>query len=247
MSGNPQLHDAFADLESRVVMTIGVVDVNDSTGMKEQQSESGWLPGLGWLYRTITDIILESIPDVVVKYTGDGAMFACDPDHTTAAVNAVIRIQEAIKGAGTRGDGAKGIIDFTCSAALTTGEVRRFTTPNGTPDFVGSVVDKAFRLCAFANAKAIFVDTATVGAANAMNIKSVFGKAAVRQAGEYTGEVQKAVLKGFAQPVAYQEILWDQQLYAVASAAITASTDRLRSTPAVAPRQAAPAAAATTE
>jgi hypothetical protein len=51
-----------------------------------------------------------------------------------------------------------------------------------------------------------------------------------RQSGEYTGEVEKAVLKGFAQPVAYQEILWDQQLYAVGSAAGTAITDRLHST-----------------
>lgn len=228
MTNYTQLRDAFANADSQMKRTIGVVDMNDSTGMKEKQAETAWLTSLAWFYELVTRTVLEAINGAMVKYVGDGVMFVCETSHTTAAVNAVIRIQEALREAGTRSNGKKGVIDFTCSAAVTTGSVRGFTTPVGTPDYVGSVVDKAFRLCGYANQKAIFVDTGTVLAANAMDIESRFGQAVDRQDDEYIGKVLKAPLKGFAQAVEYHEIHWDQDRYSVDGNEASANTERLR-------------------
>jgi class 3 adenylate cyclase/cold shock CspA family protein len=224
--------------------TVVVVDVINSTAMKEQQAEVTWLNSLGWMYDTVTAIATKAVPDVAVKYLGDGIMLVVGTDHTTEAVNLAIQVQEAITEAGKSNGGGKGVIDFTCSVGISTGTVRGFTTPSGSPDHVGAVVDRAFRLCSTANAKAIFADTATLGAANMMKIRSVFGAAVNRISDQYQGEVEKAPLKGFHEPVAYHEILWGQQLYGVKSASVTASTDRLRAANADRPR-AAPAVSAT--
>lgn len=205
-----------------------VVDMVKSTEMKEQQTQATWLSSLGWMYDTVTAIATEAVPNVDVKYLGDGIMLVFDTDHTTAAVNIAIRIQEAITAASQGIDGAKGVIDFTCSIGISTGEVVGFTTPSGSPDYVGVIVDKAFRLCSAANAKAIWVDTATLGAANTTKITSIFGKAISRAPDQYQGDPQKAPLKGFDHLVAYHEILWDQQLYGVKSATVSAIPDRLR-------------------
>jgi|SRR5215470_2542638 len=245
MSNGKQLRDTFATPESRFQRTVAVVDMINSTLMKEQQPQATWLNSLGWLYDMVTIVAMEAVPDVVIKYAGDRIMLVCDTDHATEMLNAVIRMQEEIETAGTGNDGAKGVIDFTVSAGVSTGEVIAFTTPAGTPDFVGTVVDKAFRLCAAANAKAIFVDTQTLGAANAIRITARFGNAIGRQADEYAGEVQRAVLKGFSQPVPYHELMWGRQLYAVTSATMTASADRLRTAPTDPPRLMAADSAAT--
>ncbi len=227
--------EAFASPQSRMYRTVVVVDVIESTAMKEQQPEVTWLNSLGWMYDTVTAIMTEAVPDVAVKYLGDGIMLAVGTDYTTDAVNAAIRVQEAIAEAGRGSGGARGVIDFTCSLGISTGAVVGFTTPSGSPDYVGAVVDKAFRLCSAANAKAIFVDTATVGAANMMRIRSVFGAAIRRTSDQYQGQVQKTPLKGFDQPVFYHEILWDQQLYGVKSETVTDNTDRLRTAPPTGP------------
>lgn len=228
MPETTQLREAFASAESRMDRTVVVVDVIDSTAMKEQQAEVTWLNSLGWMYDKVTEIAKKAVSDVAVKYIGDGIMLVVGTDHTTEAVNLAIQVQEAITEAGKSNGGGKGVIDFTCSVGISTGAVVGFTTPSGSPDYVGAVVDKAFRLCSTANAKAIFADTATLGAANMMRIRSVFGAAVNRTSDQYQGEVQKAPLKGFHEPVAYHEILWDQQLYGVKSASVTDSTDRLR-------------------
>jgi class 3 adenylate cyclase/cold shock CspA family protein len=223
-----QLREAFRSPESRMDRTIVVVDVIDSTAMKEQQAEVTWLNSLGWMYDTVTDIAKKAVPDVAVKYLGDGIMLVVGTDHTTEAVNLAIQVQEAITEAGESNGGGRGVIDFTCSVGISTGAVVGFTTPSGGPDYVGVVVDKAFRLCSAANAKAIFADIATLGAANTMRIRSVFGAAVNRSSDQYQGEVQKAPLKGFHEPVSYHEVAYGQQLYGVKSASVTASTDRLR-------------------
>jgi class 3 adenylate cyclase/cold shock CspA family protein len=228
------LRDTFAAPDSRRECTVTAIDMIGSTAAKEKQPQAAWLNSLGWLYDTVTEIATEAMSDVVIKYLGDGIMLVCDADQATDAVNAVIRIQEAIEKAGRGTGGGKGVVDFAVSCGVAVGEVVGFTTPDGNRDFVGTVVDKAFRLCAAASAKAIFVDTQTLGAANTIRITSTFGRAVNRTSDEYQGDVQRAMLKGFNQPVTYHEILWDQQLYGVKSSTVTASTERLRSVPAAA-------------
>jgi class 3 adenylate cyclase len=230
MTENRQLRDTFADPASRHYRTVVAIDVVNSTAMKEQQPEVSWLNSLGWLYDKVTEIGTEAAIEVVIKYNGDGIMLVFDTNQTTEAVNAAIRIQEAISKASTGTGGGKGAIDFTCSVGISAGEVVGFTTPGGNLDVVGTVVDKAFRLCAAANSKAIFVDRSTMGAANTILINSSLGNALNprRNPEEYQGDLQRTVLKGFNQPVEYYEIRWDQQLYGMRSETVTASTDRLR-------------------
>jgi class 3 adenylate cyclase/cold shock CspA family protein len=233
-----QLRDAFADPKSRRHRTVASVDMVGATATKESQPQATWLNSLGWLYDRVNGILADVVPDAVVKYLGDGIMFVVDTDRTTEAVNAAIQIQEAINKASQGTGDAAGVVDFACSIGISTGEVVEFLSPHDNLDFVGTVVDKAFRLCAAANAKAIFIDTTTLGAANMIRIAARLGSALGWQPDQYQGDVQRAVLPGFVQPVAYHEIKWDQQLYGVKSETVTASTERLRpavtrSTPAV--------------
>jgi class 3 adenylate cyclase/cold shock CspA family protein len=228
MSEHKQLREAFADPKSRMDATVVVIDVINSTYMKQSQPQAAWLSSLGWFYDVVRDIAEQRIPDVTIKYLGDGIMLTCSTDYTTQAVGAAVEVQEAISQASRSNAGAPGLIEFACSVGISTGMVVAFTTGSGTPDFVGSVVDKAFRLCSAANANAIFLDTATLGAANAMRIRSIVGEALDRSVDEYVGEVQKTPLKGFDKPVAYHELQWDKQLYGVKSSTVTASTDRMK-------------------
>jgi class 3 adenylate cyclase/cold shock CspA family protein len=228
-----QLREAFADVNSREGRTLLFVDQVGSTAMKEQQSESHWLPALGWLYDTTTRIVIQTDPEAEIKYLGDGIMVSFDSDRATEAVNIAIQIQEAINDANQGRTGAKGAVDFNCSVGVSTGSVVAFVTPTGSRDYVGTVVDKARRLCDAASPKAIFVDRATASAANIMRIVSRVGDALGRTPEQYQGDVQRAPLKGFDQPVDYYELFWDQQLYGLKSEGVTRSADRLR--PVVAP------------
>jgi class 3 adenylate cyclase len=225
----PQLREAFASESSRTNKTVLFVDQTGSTAMKESQSEAFWLPTLGWFYDTATSISVQNQDDEVwIKYLGDGIMLVWSADRATEAVNAAIRIQEAIQEASAHRDGSRGTVDFSCSIGIATGQVVGFIIPTGSQDFVGNVVDKARRLCDAASPKAIFIDRATEAAANMMRIKSKLGEAMSRTADQYQGDVQRAPLKGFSQPVDYYEILWGQQLYGLKSEAVTDSTDRFR-------------------
>jgi class 3 adenylate cyclase/cold shock CspA family protein len=224
----PQLREAFAAEESRVEVTTIVIDMANATEAKVKQSEAAWLSMLGWFYDTATSIATRVVPNVVVKYIGDGLMLVCSSDEATQAIVATIMIQEAIRDANGGPDGAKGTIDFNCYAAITTGKAVEFVTPSGSRDFVGSPVDKAHRLCGAANEKAILIDRATASAANMGKVTSHVGKVLKRTTEEYQGDLTRVMLKGFGQAVEYYEFLWDQQRFSVNAGTVTANTDRMR-------------------
>lgn len=223
-----QLREAFTDPGSRVEKTILFVDQCGATQMKEQQAEASWLPALGWFYDTVTNIALEVDPGVGMKFLGDGILLAFDGDNATEAVNVAIRIQEAVNDASLGRTGKRGTIDFACCAGIGTGSVVAFATPTDGRDYVGTVVDKARRLCDAASPKGILVDRATASAANIMRIRSRLGDALARSPEQYQGDLQRAPLKGFDQPVEYYEMFWDQQLYGLKSETVTRNTDRIR-------------------
>ncbi len=223
-----QLREAFADDQSREGRTVLFIDQVGSTAMKEQQPESSWLPALGWLYDTVTATVIRIDPDAEIKYLGDGIMISLDGDRATDAVNIAIQVQEAINDASQGRSGAKGAVDFNCSAGVSTGSVVAFLTPTGTRDYVGTVVDKARRLCDAASPKAVFIDRATAAAANIMKISSRVGSALGRTPEQYQGDLQRAPLKGFDLPVEYYEIFWDQQLHGLKSEGVTLSANRIQ-------------------
>jgi class 3 adenylate cyclase len=229
-----QLREAFADDQSREGRTFLFIDQVGSTAMKEQQPEASWLPALGWLYDTVTATATRIYPDAEIKYLGDGIMISLDSDRATEAVNMAIQVQEAINDANQGRMGGRGAVDFNCSAGVSTGSVVAFLTPTGGRDYVGTVVDKARRLCDAASPKAVFIDRATAAAANIMRIKSRVGVALGRSPEQYQGDLQRAPLKGFDQPVEYYEVFWDQQLHGLKSEGVTMSADRIQT--AAAPR-----------
>ena len=157
-----QLREAFADVDSANPARSSSSTRSGSTAMKEQQPEASWLPSLGFMYDTVTAIVVRICPDAEIKYLGDGIMISLDSDRATDAVNIAIEIQEAINDANQGRTGAKGAVDFNRSAGISTGAVVAFPTPTGNRDYVGTVVDKARRLCDAASPKAVFVDRATV-------------------------------------------------------------------------------------
>jgi hypothetical protein len=204
-----QLRNTLADPDSRCTRTVLFIDVAGSTAMKERQPEPVWLEHLGWLYDTVTAIAVDAVPDVTIKYLGDGVMLVCDTDHTTDAVNAVVQMQEKIRIAGV---GVHlGTIDPTYSVGVSTGEVIRFATAGGALDYVGTIVDTALALGALAGGRGILVDATTVNAANLNRLVCAAGRAADGTALLGSGEPRRAVLPGVGQPVAYHEILWDRR------------------------------------
>lgn len=216
-----KLSETFASPESRVYAVILFVDMTESTSMKEKEVEATWLTTYGWFFDRITERV-SSHGGQIVKYLGDGAMAVFDDEHAADAINTAIAIQEEIASARESHR-----VNLHCSIGIATGEVVRFETAYG-EDYIGTVVDRAARLCAAASPKAVFVDKATIATALMRKVRSRLGeaKAPRRTVDEYQGVMQRIPLKGIAAPVEYHEILWDDQLYGVKSSAVPTGETR---------------------
>ncbi|MEO6081715.1 MAG: adenylate/guanylate cyclase domain-containing protein [Umezawaea sp.] len=221
----PLLRDSFAAVESRVHRTALFIDQVGSTAMKAKMPEAQWLTTAGFIYDVINQVIaeIETDKEILVKYQGDGALLVFDSADATKAITAAIKIQHMIKRANDNASGSRTIESY-CSIGVASGWMVAFTTPNGTFDHLGTVVDKAARLCDAANANAIFIDHDTAGAANTTLLVSPLGAELNRTPKEYLGEAERVDAKGFEQPVEYFEILWDQQRYSVKNKIETART-----------------------
>jgi class 3 adenylate cyclase len=218
-----QLSDTFRSPASRVERTIMFIDMVDSTSMKEKEAEATWLTTFGFFFDLITGVIEGNARGSIVKYLGDGIMAVYGEDHGSDAINDAVSIQKGIK------DSVEARkVRVHCSIGISTGEVVEFKTPRDEPDYLGSVVDRAARLCAVASAQAIFVDTATATSTQMSKVKSPVGKVLRRTINEYQGAMGKTNLKGFTAPVEYQEILWDQQLFGLKPIVVTADIDSAR-------------------
>ncbi|MBI3679545.1 MAG: hypothetical protein HY235_04035 [Acidobacteria bacterium] len=211
------LGDVFKLPQSRVTKTIVAIDLTNSTRMKAQRPEADWLTTYSWFFdllsRTINDAEKgnDAVKGRVVKYLGDGAMAVFGEDYAADAINWAIKIQEGIL------DAQKGLVDCECSIGIGSGKMVEFQTPEGWTDYIGTVVDRAFRLCSAANSKAIFVDTVTVSAAAMTKVHSRYGSSTdpQRESSDYLGPEQTVAAKGFAQPIRYHEILWSNVGYGV--------------------------------
>lgn len=232
------LAETFASPTSRVTKTIVVVDLTGSTNMKEAQPEAQWLTTYGWFFDMLGTTI-ENYKGRVAKYLGDGAIALFSEDHPAEAINWAIAVQEAMADGRERNR-----VACDCSIGIAYGEVVEFdpekVLPNATvdrKDYIGTVVDKAFRLSAAANAKAIFVDTDTVAAAAMNKVQSRLGhnKSPRRKVAEYSGQVQSVNLKGFSRAVSYHEILWDADRYGVSPEFVTKLTKTEVEQPAIGP------------
>lgn len=219
--------------EPRVTKSIVAVDLTNSTAMKEQQPEVAWLSTYAWFFELLGRTI-SNRRGMIVKYLGDGAMAVFDEEYPADAINWAIDVQEQIVDA----QESKRAF-FDCSIAITYGKVVEFDTPNGGKDYIGTVVDKAFRLCSVANAKGVFVDTDTIIAAPMNRIQSRVGTNSMprRTATEYQGAMQSAKVKGFSQPVEYHEILWASSPYGVRKEFVTNLSAKVEPPHTIAPQR----------
>ena len=219
----PSLGEAFKLPETRVQKTIVAIDLSNSTSMKIQNPEAKWIPTYEWFFDLLGRTIDPS-KGRVVKYLGDGALAVFGEDYVADGINWAVEIQENIL------DAQRDVkIDCDCSIGMASGKVVEFQTPDGWIDYIGTVVDRAFRLCSAANSKAVFVDTVTVSAAAMTKVKSRFGTITdpQREGSDYQGSEQKITAKGFAQPIRYHEILWSSGPYGVSKEFVS---DQLQST-----------------
>ncbi len=211
------LVDTFRSAESRVTKAVVAVDLTSSTAMKELQPEATWISTYGWFF-DLAKQSAQKFGGVIVKYLGDGVMIVFGEDDAADAINCAIAIQEGIEEA--RDDR---LVECQCSIGIAYGMVVEFETAEGAKDYIGSVADKAFRLCTAANANAIFVDTDTLAAAAMNKVRSRLGSSMVprRTVSEYQGESQSVEAKGFMKPVPYHEILWSSTRFGVDNRFVT--------------------------
>ncbi len=210
-----KLAETFSDPSSRVQKTLLVIDMNESTSMKERGSEAQWITTYGWFYDAVAQIVRDE-GGQIVKYIGDGALAVFSEDEAVRAINAAIKLQEYIADQNERK-----VVSFTCSVAVAYGEAVQFEVAAGATDYLGLTVDRAFRLCGAANSKAIFADAETVSAASMNKVRSSIGVALKRKVADYQGPAEKIVLDGFSAPVAYHEIWWSTDRYGVSPKFLT--------------------------
>lgn len=222
------LADTFNSPEAHTDGTFVFVDLFDSTARKAN-GEAAWVNETAYYYDIVKGVVETNGNGRIVKFLGDGVMIAYGEDGATAAVNDAIEIQQMLE------DGVEGRkVNIACSIGIATGNVVRFEVVPGMDDFLGTTVDLAARLCSIASPQAIFVDTATTDSAQMNKVTSTVGVALRRTASEYKGAVQKANLKGFAEPVEYHEILWSRQPLGLKSKAVTDAIDQPRAAAGVA-------------
>ncbi len=211
------LANTFRDPKSRVQRVVVAVDLANSTSMKAQHSEATWLNTYGWFFDLLTN---SNEKGTIIKYLGDGAMAVFPEESAADAINWAIKVQEGIADAQ-----AQNVVPVfcECSIGISFGDVVEFETPDRNKDYIGTVVDRAFRLCSAANAKAIFVDTDSVAAALMMKVQSRIGisTAPKRKPTDYLSPVESVTVKGFTQPVAYYEIFWGSDKYGVRPGFVT--------------------------
>jgi class 3 adenylate cyclase len=197
--------------QARVTRTTMVVDLVGSTSMKERDTEANWLTTYEYVFDLVGEMVKEH-RGTVVKYLGDGVMAVFPEDGPADAINCSIRIQEEMADARDQRR-----VDCECSIGITYGLVVEFEAGEGKLDYIGSLTDKAFRLCSAANGSAIFVDVETVDAAPMNRVHSRIGTIdrPRRSISDYRGEKESVKAKGFRNPIEYHEILWAHRRFSV--------------------------------
>jgi class 3 adenylate cyclase len=196
---------------NRVVL---FADIVGSTEMKSK-GEVTWLPTVGKFYDVVHNAV-EDHDGQIIKYLGDGAIAVFPDDAASEAINAAIRIQEQLEDLRH-----KNILICQCSVGIATGQPVEFTV-SGVTDYIGATVDLAARLCGAAAPNAVWADASTISVANMGRVRSDLGRASRRDAAGYRTGEESIRLKGIAEPVLYQEIIWSGSPFGVRNSVVTA-------------------------
>jgi class 3 adenylate cyclase len=208
----------FSLQDSRATKMILVIDMTNSTLMKERHSEGTWLMNHLAFFRLATQEITQRNGQVV-KSTGDGIFAIFEETDAAQAINAAIAIQEKIDD-----DNQSKRLEYSCSIGLAFGDVIELQFSEAGRDYIGPTADRASRLCQAANSNAIFADIETISAAAMTQIISKYGKVDRRTTTDYHGKQQSVQLKGITSPVEYFEIYWAKDKYGISPEFITDKT-----------------------
>ncbi|MEU3770784.1 hypothetical protein AB0E55_37465 [Amycolatopsis keratiniphila] len=190
------------------------VTLTDAVTLKTLTGDANWLPTIAWFFDQVGESVERQGGDVS-KYLNDGVVAAFPIDRAAEAINAAILVQERINEAQRENS-------YRCNCAIGVATGRAVQFPGGAaPTFIGPVADRAERLSDGANAGAIFVDEATVGAANMMMVFSTYGNVINREGSQYLAALEELPAEGAGVRIAYHEILWAAQSFGVRSRAVT--------------------------
>lgn len=201
----------YTNDDTLIDQVFSVINIVGSAS-KDSGSQAEWLTTYEWFYKAIEEVVSESgDAGHVVKFVGDGVLLAYAPSHAHAAINDAIRLLEKLKL-----QRQHSLVRFEVSVGITYGEVRMWPHRDGSVDYLGPAVDRAFRLSSVAAGNALLVDSPTCSAANTFAVKSQVGRATSRTPDEYLGDRREVGLKGFTKTTKYHEILWDDVRHGLA-------------------------------
>lgn len=193
-----KLEEIIGDAQFQVRKTIVVLNLTDAPVTTGDAA-------LAKLY----DLVLEVAPEIggdVLKQADRSVFVAFDLERATEAINCAIRLHTHAREHGLR-----------FGAAIASGALTWFETPERGTDYLGAPLGHATSLSRAANARAIFVDAATAQAAALarLEIPSDAG-------GERLSEAQTIRLSERAEPITYHELLWGNEAFGVRASFISA-------------------------
>lgn len=210
------LREAFNNPQ-RVPKVVMHVTLTDAVSIK-LLGEANWLPTMAWFFDQVGDAVTQQ-GGTICKYPNDGIVATFPVDLAAEAINSAIQVQERIVDAQR-----ENTYRCNCAIGIATGRVVEFSNGFST-DYIGAIVDRSARLCDAANAGAVFVDEATVGASNMMRVFSNYGNVINREGGQYLSSVEELPAAGFTERIRYHEVLWAAQPFSVRASEVTKISD----------------------
>jgi len=198
------LDDFIKNVEKSIVknVTFLLVDMYNSTGLKQSRAPATWVLEMGQFYNVCTTEI-ESQEGEVVKFLGDGLLVLFN--DATNALNCAIKIQERLlkqrKESGYSGTNAK--------IGIATGTAYKITLQSDLSDYLGEVIDVAAKLCEKTRGNAITLAKATYSFAQTPLVESIAGRDAVRDEDAYFGKLASIPIG--EKSIAYYNLHWGSE------------------------------------
>ena len=229
----PTITEALGGKKTNGRYTVGFLDMVDSLGRMVEHPAATWMGETEFVYRTIEDVLdqFSLRPHTVLKVEGDGAIMVVPSSRAADLINVMVMIMEVLyQSAQTRMGHFTGDIVVKMRGGIATGELLRFIPPaNGVEhpggiDHIGPPMAIASRLCSAASPNAILADVTTIETADLGAVRSQLRTLRHRTPAEYRGDSQVVRVKGLKNPLPYHEIHWHDNLFGLASTAVTETT-----------------------
>jgi hypothetical protein len=201
--------------ESKVHRVVLTLVLKDLLPAKQKDPETSWIALTG----RFLDVVLEAT-DCEARESmcclPSGVRVVFNEDEAVAAVNAAIRIQEALSEAAEDERPAMRV-----SGGIASGEVTRVELPGTATQDLGVVLDRSLGMAEAAAPRAIIVDRPTQALLRNGGFSSRAGESQTprRSLDDYEGPTGQVRLPMYPEEVEYREIFWNTQLYGLSAPA----------------------------